>query len=181
MISVSNIKNTLLYVQLEEALFQGEQARALQAVLEFEKYKCPVILISRSHLSADASAIESAKEVANLTILDNHQVNEIKGEDKVEGMFVRSLSSNEVSFYPVNGVLIAIGQSPNSYLVENLMDMTEKKEIIINPDCSTKTPGLFACGDVTNLSDKRIIIAAGEGAKAVLAARRYIFNLKPAK
>lgn len=59
--------------------------------------------------------------------------------------------------------------------------MTEKKEIIIKPDCGTKTSGLFACGDVTNLLNTRIIIAAGEGAKAALAAKRYIFKLKLAK
>lgn len=140
---------------------------------------CPVTLISRSHLTADASVIESAKEVADLTILENHQVNEIKGDDKVEGIVVRNLDNNGVSSYTVNGVLIAIGQSPNSYLVDNIVDMTKKREITIDRDCSTKTPGLFACGDVTNLLDKGIIIAAGEGEKAILAARRYIFSLKP--
>ncbi len=73
----------------------------------------------------------------------------------------------------------SVGQTPNSYMVESLVDLTGKKEIVIAPDCSTKTSGLFACGDVTNLSDKRIIIASGEGAKAALAARRYIFKLTP--
>ncbi|MCW4054344.1 MAG: FAD-dependent oxidoreductase [Candidatus Bathyarchaeota archaeon] len=78
----------------------------------------------------------------------------------------------------VSGVLIAIGQSPNSYLVESLVDLSKKKEIVIATDCSTRTPGLFACGDVTSILDKRIIIASGEGAKAALSARRYLLKSK---
>jgi alkyl hydroperoxide reductase subunit F len=73
----------------------------------------------------------------------------------------------------VKGILIAIGHSPNSSLVNDLVDLTERKEIIIDPDCKTKTPGLFACGDVTSIREKRIIIAAGEGAKAALGVKRF--------
>ena len=51
------------------------------------------------------------------------------------------------------------------------------KEITIAADCSIRTLGLFACGDVTKTLDKRKIIASGEGAKAALTARRYHLNL----
>ena len=152
---------------------------ALQAALEFAKYKCPVNLISKGPWKADVSIVEQVKQLADLTVLDSHQVVEIRGEDKVEGIVAKNLKNNEETVHAVNGVLIAVGQTPNSYLVQSLVDLTEKNEIIIAPDCSTRTPGLFACGDVTNLPDKRIIIASGEGAKAALAARRYIFKLTP--
>jgi len=152
---------------------------ALQAALEFAKYKCPVNLISKGPWEADVSIVEQVKQLPDLNVLDSHQVVEIKGEDKVEGIVAKNLKNNEETVHAVNGVLIAVGQTPNSYLVQSLVDLTEKNEIIIAPDCSTRTPGLFACGDVTNLPDKRIIIASGEGAKAALAARRYIFKLTP--
>jgi len=51
---------------------------------------------------------------------------------------------------------------------------------MINPDCSTSYPGIFAAGDITNAFGKRIIIASGEGAKAALAARQYILDLRKA-
>lgn len=72
------------------------------------------------------------------------------------------------------------GSLRNLYnLGANLYDPESVKEIVVNPDCSTRTPGLFACGDVTNTLDKRIIIASGEGAKAALAARRYLLKSSP--
>jgi alkyl hydroperoxide reductase subunit F len=37
-------------------------------------------------------------------------------------------------------------------------------------------PGVFAAGDVTCVRAKQIIVAAGEGAKAALAAHEYLEN-----
>ena len=59
-----------------------------------------------------------------------------------------------------------------------LAELDERGEIVINYDCSTSCPGIFAAGDVTNAFGKRIVIASGEGAKAALAARQYILNLR---
>ncbi len=59
-----------------------------------------------------------------------------------------------------------------------LCELNERGEIVINPDCSTSYPGIFAAGDVTNAFGKRIIIASGEGAKAAMAARQYLLDLR---
>jgi len=45
---------------------------------------------------------------------------------------------------------------------------------VINCAAETNVPGLFAAGDVTNVPEKQIIIAAGEGSKASLAAFKYL-------
>lgn len=150
---------------------------ALQGALELVKEKCGVIVVSLTPLTADPTTIEDVKRTPNLVILEECSVIEIEGENSVEDIVVRNLRTDEESRYQVNGVLIAIGQSPNSSLVEHLANLNERKEIVIAADCSTRTPGLFACGDVTNTLDKRIIIASGEGAKAALASRRYLLNL----
>jgi alkyl hydroperoxide reductase subunit F len=152
---------------------------ALQSSLELAKNKCQVIIVSKSSWTADPSLSEEARKLSDLVVLDSHKVVEIKGEDAVEGIAVRNLRNDRETFYRVDGVFIAIGHSPNSFLVSHLVDLNEKKEIVVNPDCSTRTPGLFACGDVTNTLDKRIIIASGEGAKAALAARRYLLKSSP--
>ncbi len=65
----------------------------------------------------------------------------------------------------------------NSALCSHLVEVNEKGEIEINPDCSTSREGIFACGDVTDAFGKRIIIASGEGAKAALAVRNYLSGL----
>ena len=57
------------------------------------------------------------------------------------------------------------------------MNLNDQKEIIIDINCHTSVPGIFAAGDVTNIKGKQIIIAAGEGAKAALEAYDYLVQL----
>jgi len=64
----------------------------------------------------------------------------------------------------VEGVFISIGSIPVTEFIGDLVDFTEE----------TKTPGLFAAGDVTNVRDKQIIIASAEGAKSAISAYKYI-------
>lgn len=147
---------------------------ALQSALELAKYDCKIMIVSIVPWTADQSICEELEKMLGITVLDHHKVVEIKGEDRVKGILVRNLKNGEETFHPVDAVLIAIGLSPNSSIVNGLVDLTGRKEIIIDSECQTRTSGLFACGDVSNIRDKRIIIASGEGAKAALAAKRYL-------
>ena len=47
-------------------------------------------------------------------------------------------------------------------------------EIKVNSRNETNIPAIFAAGDVTDVPEKQIIIAAGEGSKAALSAFRYL-------
>lgn len=74
---------------------------------------------------------------------------------------------------PVRGVFVEIGSIPNSEIV-NFVDKNQWGEIIVSCACETSYPGVFAAGDVTNVPEKQIIVAAGEGCKAALSAFRYL-------
>lgn len=74
---------------------------------------------------------------------------------------------------PVKGVFVEIGSIPNSQIVD-LAQKNQSGEIMVNPKCETSFPGLFAAGDVTDVPEKQIIVAAGEGCKAALTAFRYL-------
>ncbi len=63
---------------------------------------------------------------------------------------------------------------PNVSFVKDLVKLNEKGEIIIDDYCQTNVPGIYACGDVTTVPQKQIIVAAGEGAKAAMSAYTYI-------
>ena len=72
------------------------------------------------------------------------------------------------------GVFIQIGLVPNSDFVEGVVERTGYGEIVIDERGRTSEPGIFACGDVTTVPYKQIVIAMGEGAKASLAAFDYL-------
>ena len=77
----------------------------------------------------------------------------------------------------VAGVLIEIGLIPNSGIVKGVAALNRLGEIEVNCSSETNVPGLFAAGDVTNVPEKQIVIAAGDGAKAALQAHRYLQRL----
>ena len=66
---------------------------------------------------------------------------------------------------------------PNSEAVSGLLKLNKWGEVPITPACETEIPGLYAAGDVTDVPEKQIVVAAGEGAKATLQAHRYLQRL----
>ena len=74
----------------------------------------------------------------------------------------------------MNGIFVQIGLVPNSKVVEGVVDLTKYGEVIINEKGATSEEGIFACGDVTTVPYKQIVVAMGEGSKASLAAFDYL-------
>jgi alkyl hydroperoxide reductase subunit F len=109
---------------------------------------------------------------------ENYTVAAFAGENRLSSLTIRKMAGRETVELAVAGAFIAIGLRPNSALVAHLVQLNARGEIMIQPDCSTSRPGIFAAGDVTNAFGKRIIIASGEGAKAALAARQYLLDLR---
>jgi alkyl hydroperoxide reductase subunit F len=162
-------------------LFEGEKVAvigggnsALEAVQDLVKIAAQVYLVSLTPLTADNILIERVKDAPNLTTFTEHQVLEIEGEDRVKGIKIKSLATGEVREIEVGGVFVEIGLIPNSELVKGVTSLNSLGEIITNCACETEVPGLFAAGDVTNVPEKQIVVAAGEGAKATLQAHRYL-------
>ena len=60
--------------------------------------------------------------------------------------------------------------------MKDLVETTRYGEIMINERCETNKSGIFACGDVTTVPYKQIVIAMGEGAKASLSAFDYLLK-----
>jgi alkyl hydroperoxide reductase subunit AhpF len=74
---------------------------------------------------------------------------------------------------PVEGIFVEIGLIPNSGFARGI-EKNERGEIRITGRNETNVPGVFAAGDVTDVPEKQIIIAAGEGSKAALSSFKYI-------
>lgn len=148
---------------------------ALDAVLQMMKISPQVYLINNTgRLNADNVMVEKARAAGNVEIHNDARVKKIFGDTFVSGI---SVTRGEDSFdLDVKGVFIEIGLIPNSGAVQDA-EKNEHAEIIVDCHNRTNVPGLFAAGDVTNVPQKQIIIAAGEGAKAALSAFRYL-NLK---
>ncbi len=117
--------------------------------------------------------IERVKSKDNVEIIYNAMTTEIMGETMVTKLKYKDTKTNEEKEINTNGIMVHIGQIPNS----NFIDCVEKdkmKQIIIDNKCRTSCAGIYAAGDVTNIPYKQIGIATGQGIVAGLAAIEYI-------
>ncbi len=166
------------FVQGEDAVVIGGGNSALQIVENLQTVAKNIHLVSNTPLSADPVEKERVSKFKNLHLYEGYGVHKFTGENNLTGVTIRKMADTEQIQIRARGVFIAIGLKPNSAMFSHLVELNTRGEIIINPDCSTTHPGIFASGDVTNAFGKRIIIASGEGAKAALAARQYVLVLR---
>jgi len=151
---------------------------ALTAALDMVKIAEHVALVSRGKLTADPILVERLGEAKNVAVYLEHQTIAIKGKEFVASVVIKNLKNGEEKELKVTGVFIEIGLVPNSDAVKGLVTLNSWGEIPVSCNDETEVLGLYAAGDVTDVPEKQIIIAAGEGAKAALQAHRYLQRLK---
>lgn len=78
----------------------------------------------------------------------------------------------------VDAVFVSIGYRPSTDFAKGMLKMNDRGEIIIDKNNNTSVQGVFAAGDCTDIGEKQVIVAAGEGAQAFIAASEYITRLK---
>ncbi|RBP53351.1 alkyl hydroperoxide reductase subunit F [Arenicella xantha] len=131
-------------------------------------------------LKADQVLINQAEKRDNITILKNVATNQIVATDgKVTAIEYTDRATDVKSMLNLAGVFVQIGLIPNSQFLKGIVDMTQYGEIVIDEKCNTSEDGIFACGDVTTVPYKQIVIAMGEGSKASLAAFEYLMAYEP--
>jgi len=150
---------------------------ALEAALDMVKIAEHVDLVSLTPLTGDPVLIDKLGDAKNLSIFTEFQAEKIEGEGLVEGMQIKGLKTGESKKLDVTGVFIEIGLVPNSDAVSKLIKLNKLGEVPVTCSCETEIPGLYAAGDVTDIPEKQILVAAGEGAKATLQAHRYLQRL----
>lgn len=128
-------------------------------------------------LKADQVIIDQALKRDNITILKNVATQEVLAENgKVVALKYQERDSGEEKTYPLAGIFVQIGLLPNSGFLQGVVDLSQHGEVIIDERGQTSAEGIFACGDVTTVPYKQIVIAMGEGAKASLAAYDYLLK-----
>ncbi len=137
------------------------------------------ILEFSSEVKADKENQELVTKTGKAEIIKNAKVLKIEGDAFVKSLIYQDVQKNEEKKLEVEGIFIEIGHSPATAFVKDLVDFSEKDEIITERETyQTKTQGLFAAGDCNSGKYKQIVTAVGEGAKAALAAYEYLQKTK---
>lgn len=145
---------------------------ALDACLQMIPIAKKIYLVNiNPELDGDEVMRRKVQGSPKVEVLNNTSSRQITGE-----MFVKALkveSQGKERELAVEGIFVEIGSVPNSEMAA-IAGKNSYGEIIVDHLNQTDVPGLFAAGDVTNVPEKQIIVAAGEGAKALLGVFRYL-------
>jgi thioredoxin reductase (NADPH) len=101
-------------------------------------------------------------------------IEEIVGQYSIEGISARDLKTEKTKYIDVEGLFVAIGNTPNSYLAKGKVILDEAGYIITDEKMQTNIPGVFAAGDIRSKLLRQVITAAADGAIAAYSAERYI-------
>jgi alkyl hydroperoxide reductase subunit F len=128
-------------------------------------------------LRADAVLVAKLRSLPNVAIHTLAQTTEITGSGgKVDGLLYQDRTSGRVQRIDLEGVFVQIGLVPNTEWLKGTLALTRWGEIEVDAKGATSLPGVFAAGDATTVPFKQIVIAAGDGAKAALAAFDHLMR-----
>ncbi len=128
-------------------------------------------------LRADAVLERKLHSLPNVSVITNAQTTEIHGNgSKVTGLSYRDREADTMHQVALDGIFIQIGLVPNTEWLKGSVELSRYGEIVINDRGQTSLPGVFAAGDATTVPFKQIIIAAGQGSTAALAAFDYLIR-----
>jgi alkyl hydroperoxide reductase subunit F len=153
---------------------------ALDAAIQLMEIASKIYVITvNDELRGDAVMLDKVKKSPKVEILANTETKEFIGDD-----FLRKIKviTNKTTgrIIDVEGAFIEIGWTPALIPVksEPELKITQWGEIAVNERCETSVPGIYAAGDVTNVPEKQIIVAAGQGCIAALSAFKYLSKKK---
>jgi thioredoxin reductase (NADPH) len=137
--------------------------------------KSVTVVHRRDRLRASAIMRERAFTNEKIKFLWNTGIDEVLGENRMDGLRVRDLLTGERRDVPFTGLFLAIGHDPRSDLFRGQVDLDDEGYVIVDkPGTRTNLPGVFACGDLVDHTYRQAITAAGTGCAAALDAERWL-------
>jgi thioredoxin reductase (NADPH) len=160
----------------KEVIVVGGGDSACEEALYLAKLASKVYLVHRRDaLRASMILQQRVKEDCNIEILWNCVVTEIKAaDDGVSGVILEDTQTQEQREMPIDGVFIFVGFKPNNQLVPAGTRMNADGFVMTDDKCETNTPGVYAIGDLRERYARQIVLAAGDGCLAALAAAHYV-------
>ena len=151
---------------MEDSLFVAKFARSVTVVHRRDAFRASKVMY------------EKVKANPKIKIMLNTAIEEILGNEKVNGVKLKNTVTGETTQMQIDGIFVAIGHSPNTSFLKDKLRLDEQGYIITKDEVKIDIEGIFVAGDVADRVYRQAVTAAGSGTKAALEARHYLQNLK---
>lgn len=177
-VSACAVCDGFFYKNQEVAIVGAGDTAAEEATYLAKLCKKVTMLVRKDYMRASKAMQHRVNKTKNIEVLYNTEVDEVIGEQVVEGIRVVNNQTGEKNEIPVTGLFIAIGHKPNTDIFKGQLTMDETGYIITESKSTrTNKPGVFASGDVQDSVYRQAVTAAGTGCMAALDAERYLVSI----
>lgn len=137
------------------------------------------MLVRKDQMRASKAMQHRVNSLKNIDIRYNTEVDEVLGDQVVEGLRMVNNQTGEKEEIAITGLFIAIGHKPNTDIFKGQLEMDETGYLITQGKTTkTNLPGVFACGDAQDKEYRQAVTAAGTGCMAALDAERYLATIE---
>jgi thioredoxin reductase (NADPH) len=159
----------------EQVLVVGGGNSAGEEGLFLTRFASHVTVLTQDPaLSASKVVVEKIAEHPDMDVITDHRPVELRGGSHLETVVVEQTSTGERKELHPAAMFVFIGLTPNTGMVRELVDLDGYGFVLTDAGMQTSLAGVFAAGDCRATSTKQAASAAGEGAAAAIAIRRYL-------
>lgn len=150
----------------EEALFLSDIASNVTIVLRRDQFRAPDGVVQKV-LAKD-----------NISVRYQTSIVALSGEAMPTTITFKDNATAEThteTFEPGSfGIFVFTGTQPHTELVEHLVDLAPDGGIVTDDSMATRTPGLFAVGDIRSKRLRQVVTAVSDGAIAATSAYAFL-------
>ncbi|KAF0140651.1 MAG: thioredoxin reductase (NADPH) [Stygiobacter sp.] len=169
------------FFQDKEIIVVGGGNSALEEAVSLTKYASKVTIVHQfDHFQAFEHYVEEAKLNSKINFIMESKIVEFIGDEKLTGVKIQNIASNEIAEMTIDGVFIFIGYVPNTEKLDGLIELNQWKEIVVDKNMATNVAGVYAAGDSIAKRYRQVTTALADGTIAALSAADYLNSLKKA-
>nr|MBU1328070.1 thioredoxin-disulfide reductase [Candidatus Omnitrophota bacterium] len=159
----------------KEVVVVGGGDTALEEAIFLTRFAKKVTVIHRRNALRGTKILqERAAANKKIEFIWDSVVSEIVGANKVTGVKIKNVKTNAGTDFSCGGVFIFVGYAPNTDFLKNELSRDESGYVIVDDNCLTSKPGIFACGDCRKKLLKQVVTACGDGAIAAFSCQHYL-------
>ena len=167
----------------KKVIIVGGGDSAMEEALTLTKFATEVVIIHRrGEFRASKIMLDRARANKKISFIINSQVVDVLGRDKVEGVKIKNVKDGKVKELPIDGMFLAIGQSPLTNIFKGQIGLDERGYVKRVPQgdgpgkfqMTTSVEGVFVAGDVHDYHYRQAVTAAGYGCSAALEAEKWL-------
>jgi len=154
----------------------GDEDLAMRSAGELATVAKEVTMICANEKKLGTPLGQKLQLAGNVKIMKDYEIVEVKGDEYARKLILKD-KTGKLKEYEADGMFVEKALTANTGMVKDLATLDNQGRVVVDSNCRTSVPGLFAAGDVTNNYAEQVLIAVGEGAKASLSAYEYLLPI----